>query len=128
VKGASQVLLNSVPVSVNLWSETAISITIPGGATSGAILVHEPQNPLGLNDAYSNGVRFTVTSQPLPNGWLDSDVGSFGLFGNATYANGEFTVSGAGSEIYGTSDSFHFAYQALTGDGSIVARLVSLQG
>jgi hypothetical protein len=37
-------------------------------------------------------------------------------------------VSGAGTQIYGTADAFHFAYQPLLGDGTIVARLVSLQG
>jgi len=127
-QGSSQVLLNGSPVTVTLWSETSIVITIPEGAASGNLLVYDPQNPLGAVGAYSNAVRFTVTPQPLPDGWLDSDIGSFGLFGSATYANGAFTVSGAGSQIYGTTDSFHFAYQSLTGDGSIVARLVSLQG
>jgi hypothetical protein len=123
-QSTSQVLLNGSPVTINLWSETSISITIPDSAESGNLMVTEPQNPLAL----SNAIRFTVTSQPLPDGWLDSDVGQFGAFGSATYTSGVFTVSGAGSQIYGTADSFHFAYQPLTGDGSIVARLVSLQG
>jgi hypothetical protein len=36
-----------------------------------------------------------------------------------------FTVSGAGADIWGTADSFHFAYTALNGDGQIVARVTS---
>jgi hypothetical protein len=36
------------------------------------------------------------------------------------------TVRGAGADIWGTSDGFHFAYQTLTGDGEIVARVESL--
>jgi len=48
--------------------------------------------------------------------------------GNASYANNVFTVNGAGTQIYGTADAFHFVYQPLLGDGTIVARLVSLQG
>jgi hypothetical protein len=48
--------------------------------------------------------------------------------GTATSANGTFTVNGAGAQIYGTADAFHFVYQPLTGDGTLVARLVSVQG
>ena len=44
------------------------------------------------------------------------------------YASGTFTVSGAGSQIYGTADSFHFVYQPVSGDGTIVARVASVQG
>src|SRR6202166_1276073 len=80
----------------------------------------------GMND--SNPVTFTVTSQPLPNPWLDQDVGAVGVAGSASFSNGTFTVNGAGGQIYGTADAFHFVYQPLSGDGSIVARLVSTQG
>jgi hypothetical protein len=79
-----------------------------------------------MND--SNPVIFTVSSQPLPSSWLDQDVGSTGVAGSASYANGTFTVAGAGQQIYGTADAFHFVYQPLSGDGTIVARVVSVQG
>jgi hypothetical protein len=64
-------------------------------------------------------------AQSLPSGWVDGDVGTVGTVGTATYANGVFTVSGAGGGLGGTVDAFHFAYQTLSGDGSIVARVVS---
>jgi len=49
--------------------------------------------------------------------------------GNASYANGTFTVAGAGQGTMITaSDGFHFVYQPLAGDGTIVARVVSVQG
>jgi len=80
-----------------------------------------------MND--SNAVRFTVTSQPLPASWLDQDVGSTGLAGSAGYANGTFTVAGAGQgTFFNSADGFHFVYQPLSGDGTVVARVVSLQG
>jgi len=68
------------------------------------------------------------TSQAVPAPWVDQDVGSVGLAGHASYSSGTFTVSGAGAQIYGSTDAFHFVYQPLGGDGSIVARVVSLQG
>jgi len=58
---------------------------------------------------------------------VDGDIGATGVAGSATYANGTFTVNGAGLQIYGSSDEFNFVSQPLTGNGSIVARLVSLQ-
>jgi uncharacterized protein YceK len=122
-QGNSVVLLNGTAVTINTWSATSISITIPAGATSGPLVVSVAP---GMND--SNPVVFTVTSQPLPSSWLDQDVGSTGLAGSASYANGVFTVKGAGAQIYGTADAFHFVYQPLSGDGTIIARLVSVQG
>jgi len=122
-QGNSVVLLNGTAVTINTWSGTSISITIPGGATSGPLVVSVAP---GMND--SNPVMFTVTTQPLPSSWLDQDVGATGVGGKASYANGVFTVTGAGAQIYGTADAFHFVYQPLSGDGTIVARLVSVQG
>ncbi|MFZ1156261.1 MAG: Ig-like domain-containing protein, partial [Candidatus Sulfotelmatobacter sp.] len=120
-QGSSLVTLNATPAIVNSWSNTSISITIPSGATSGPMVVSVAPS---MND--SNPIEFTVTSQSLPSGWLDGDVGAVGITGNASYANGTFTVSGAGSQNSSTSDAFHFAYQPLSGDGSIVARVVSM--
>jgi hypothetical protein len=71
---------------------------------------------------------YLCTQQP---GWGSVEVGSvvqLGLGDYPNYTNGTFTVSGWGTQIYGTADSFSFAYQGLFGDGSIVARVVSVQG
>ena len=123
-QGGSAVLLNGAAVTINTWSGTSITITIPAGATSGALLVSVAP---GMND--SNAVRFTVTTQPLPASWLDQDVGAVGIAGSAGFTNGTFTVSGAGQGTFFTiSDGFHFVYQPLAGDGTMVARVVSVQG
>src|SRR5712692_9100478 len=113
LQGNSVVTLNGAVVTINTWSATSISITIPAGAPS-------------MND--SNPVIFTVTSQPLPTSWLDQDVGLVGVAGSASYSAGTFTVQGPGTQIFGTTDAFHYVYKPLTGDGTVVARLVSLQG
>ncbi len=123
-QGGSLVLLNGAPVTVNSWGATSLSITIPTGATSGPLVVSVAPS---MND--SNPVVFTVASQPVPNSaWLDQDIGSVGVAGSASFSNGTFTVQAAGTQIYGSADSFHYVYQPLAGDGTISARLVSLQG
>jgi regulation of enolase protein 1 (concanavalin A-like superfamily) len=124
LEAGSVVLLNGAAATINAWSGTSITITIPPGATSGPLLVSVAPN---MND--SNAIPFTVTPQPLPVSWLDRDVGSVGLSGSASYANGTFNVAGAGQgTFFSTSDGFHFVYQPLSGDGTIVARVVSLEG
>ena len=88
-QGNSVITLNGTAVTVNSWIDTSISVTIPSGATSGLFTVSVAP---AMNA--SNGVPFTITSQPLPTGWLDQDIGSVGPAGSATYASGVFTVTG----------------------------------
>ncbi len=45
--------------------------------------------------------------------------------GNTTFANGAYTLTASGSDIWDTADRFQYAYETLTGDGQITARLVS---
>ncbi|UFS72819.1 Ig-like domain-containing protein [Geomonas sp. RF6] len=75
----------------------------------------------------SSAVAVSVIDSHLPPPWDTSDVGSVGIAGNAVYANGVFTVNGAGADIWGSTDAFRFVYQTLTGDGQIVARVAALQ-
>jgi RHS repeat-associated protein len=119
----SVLLLNGTPIAINLWSNTSIVFTVPIGATSGPLVVSVAPT---MND--SNPVTLEVTTQPLPMPWSDGDVGSVGSqIGSATYSSGTFTVAGGGSNIGGTADGMHFVYQALVGDGTIIARVTSLQ-
>src|SRR5690348_15579003 len=118
-QGSSTVTLNSTTATVTSWSATSLTALVPSGATSGTFTVT-------VSGQGATSPTFTVTA--LPSSWSDQDIGSVGTSGSATNANGVFTVEGAGSEIYGTADAFHFAYQSLSGDGSIVARIVSVQG
>src|SRR5262249_18626460 len=73
-------------------------------------------------------VSVTVASMsPLPPPWIDQDVGAVPKAGSAATANGIFTLTGSGSDIWYASDQFHYAYQALSGDGEIVARVATQQ-
>jgi regulation of enolase protein 1 (concanavalin A-like superfamily) len=80
-------------------------------------------------------ISFTVTddgSQPppddnLPTGWIAGDVGSVGAAGSTSFNNGTWTVKGDGADIWGSADSFQFARQNLSGNGSITVRVASMQ-
>jgi len=62
----------------------------------------------------------------LTAGLSSVDLGGATPTGSASYAAGKWTVTGAGSEIWGTNDSCHFAYKALVGDGAIIAKVESV--
>lgn len=61
----------------------------------------------------------------LPPNWADKDIGPVALAGSAQGNNGTFTLSGSGSDIWGKVDGFHFVYQSMTGNGAIIAHLVT---
>jgi regulation of enolase protein 1 (concanavalin A-like superfamily) len=68
-----------------------------------------------------------ATAQPIPpDGWLDGNIN--GGTGGWSYNDEGFTVTGSGTDIWGTADSFHFAYQVLDGDGVFRARVRSIHG
>jgi len=125
-QGNSLATLNNVAMAIGSWSDTSITVTIPTGAVTGYIVVSVAPS---MND--SNPVVFTVTANPLPSGWLDQDIGAVYRAGNASYANGVFTVQTASSGFdpsCGTGlnpDAFHFVYEPLSGDGTIVARVAN---
>jgi hypothetical protein len=64
----------------------------------------------------------------LPAGWTSEDIGSPALAGSASYTNGLWTVAGGGADIWGASDQFNFCSNSLTGDGMIIARVLSQSG
>jgi len=68
------------------------------------------------------------TPGTLPAGWQSQDIGPVGVPGSASEMSGTFTVNGAGEHLWGTEDAFHFAFRSLTGDGTIVAQVTSVQG
>ena len=64
--------------------------------------------------------------KPLPTPWADVDIGAVGQTGSATASGKVFTVQGSGDDIWGNADAFHYAHHALIGDGSLVARALTV--
>lgn len=65
-------------------------------------------------------------AQSVPSPWSSRDIGSPALNGSAASSNGVFTIDAAGEDIWGTSDQFHFVYQAVSGDVDVRARVDSI--
>lgn len=67
-----------------------------------------------------------TSPSPLPSPWQTQDIGAVGVVGSATLNNNIFTIKGSGTDIWDQSDEFQYVYQPLTGDGTITARVTSL--
>jgi regulation of enolase protein 1 (concanavalin A-like superfamily) len=104
------------PYSYNWNSVAAGSYTLTARATDNS-----------SSTTTSSPVSVTVVSGGLPTGWTAQDIGSPSVAGHTTYSSGTYTVEGSGADIWGTSDSFHYAYRSISGDGEIVARVASLE-
>jgi hypothetical protein len=83
----------------------------------------------------TNG-RGVIVGNPvsnLPSGWNDSDINSPGNAGWATSSTtlssgsvvNQWIVNGGGTGIAGTSDQFNFASDAISGDATLSAQILS---
>jgi regulation of enolase protein 1 (concanavalin A-like superfamily) len=102
--------------------------TFAMGATVYAGLAVSSHDSTKLATATFDSVdSVSASASGLPSGWSHGDVGVVGTQGSASESNGTFTVSGAGADVWGSADAFHFVYQSMSGDGQITARVASLQ-
>ena len=76
--------------------------------------------------AISTVLVHAADAPPLPSPWQHQDIGAVTLARSASATEGGFTLKGS-LDIWGTNDGFHFAYQPLKGDGTICARVLSVE-
>jgi regulation of enolase protein 1 (concanavalin A-like superfamily) len=130
----------SFAVATGSWcswtaSSSAPWLTIAGGASgagNGTVSLNA-----AANTAAARTASVTVAGQVFsgsqaaasaPAGWANQDIGAVGAAGGSSVSSsGGISVTGAGADVWGTADALQFAYQPLTGDGSIVARVASIQ-
>ena len=62
----------------------------------------------------------------LPSPWTGGDVGTVSAAGKAGSASNVFDLCGYGAGLTASADSFQFVRQTLSGDGTLTARLTSL--
>jgi regulation of enolase protein 1 (concanavalin A-like superfamily) len=54
------------------------------------------------------------------------DIGAVAAAGSVSVANGTYTVTGSGADIWGTNDEFRFINRSMAGDGVITARVTGI--
>ncbi|MEO5895021.1 MAG: hypothetical protein ABIS06_04920 [Vicinamibacterales bacterium] len=93
-----------------------------------AVTSHEES---ALARAVVSGVRVTTSSEPTPapapaQSISSADVGGPAIVGTTSFSSGTYTIRAGGTDIWDTSDQFHYAYTQVTGDVDVVARVASL--
>lgn len=92
------------------------------------VSVHDDGTPsLSATQSFTVIVNPPSGSTNLPSPWINEDIGEVGVAGHTVFDAGSFTAAGAGADIYGNYDAFHFVHRNATGDVQIIARVVSLQ-
>jgi regulation of enolase protein 1 (concanavalin A-like superfamily) len=110
-----------LPAGLTISPSGLISGTVSAGAAaSNAVTVTVSDGLL------STSASFTWTiAIPAAASLTGTDIGAPPIAGSNSYTGGVYTVSGCGSDIWGTSDQFHYVSQTLVGDGQIIARVTS---
>ena len=108
------------------------SDTIALGDTALIGLAVSSHDPAVAAEAVFDSVSINAYASPvashLPPGWSGTDIGDVGITGRSEESAGLFALAGAGADVWSTSDAFHFVHVALPGDGTITARVASLDG
>jgi len=110
------------PFVINTANAFYSPTTLTAGSTYYWQIVARNNSGLTAGPVWS----FTTATAPvsgLPGPWQTLDIGAVGLPGSALYAAGQFTLKGAGANIWGAADAFRYVYQPFSGDGQIVARV-----
>jgi len=110
------------------WSPIgSTTLAMASTATVGLFVTSHDNNV--LSTAVFDNVSVVGDVNPaLPAPWTHQDVGAPAVAGDATEIAGTFAVTGAGGDIWGAADQFHFVHLPLTGDGTVTARVGSQQG
>jgi hypothetical protein len=92
--------------------------------------------PLFYDNTAGVGNSEAVLALTAPRDWAKHGVSTLSLWFRGYPASvgsftedpvGTFTMTGSGADVWGTSDEFHFAYKTLSGPGTIVARVDSVE-
>jgi regulation of enolase protein 1 (concanavalin A-like superfamily)/fibronectin type 3 domain-containing protein len=85
------------------------------------VVAYDSATPTALLSPSSASMTASTTADVL----TDVDVGVTGAGGNAVASAGNYSVAGSGADIWGTADAFNFAYESLTGDGTLTVYVAS---
>ena len=84
-----------------------------------------------VDDVFIDNVSLTLVDgeaplEAFPSPWQHEDVGQPAIAGDAGLYEDRIVIRGSGNDIWGTRDQFHFAYQKVSGDMEVSARVISM--
>ena len=78
------------------------------------------------DDAPSATAVFSNVSVAVVPRWTAEDIGAVGIAGSQIIGADRMDVVAAGPDVWSSADAFRFVWRPMSGDGVIVARVVSL--
>ena len=100
---------------------SSVTMTMTGTLLAGLAVTSHHSGVLGT----ATFSMVSIGTTTCPTGWNCADIGYTAPAGSQTLSNGTWTIQGAGSDIFGTADQFHYVWQTLSGDGSVSAQVVT---
>lgn len=79
---------------------------------------------VGFNDSAWDTANTALGFVSAPTESMD--IGGPAAAGSFSVSNGVYTVIADGADIWGTADEFHYVYMPLSGDGEMIARVISM--
>ncbi len=114
--------------TIRYTTDSSVPTSTTGTVYSGAVSVSTTTTlkaiayKSGLADSSVSSATYTISSA-----LTDTDIGSPGQAGSASLNGSTYTVNGGGADIWGTSDQFNYDYKTDNGNGTITARVASVQ-
>ena len=68
-----------------------------------------------------------MTYGAAPPTWTGRDIGAVAIPGADAVNGSTYAISASGADVWGTADAFHYVYRTLAVNGSIVARVSTLE-
>src|SRR6266851_4926919 len=123
--GVNYQLIPGTTVDIDMPATTLQGIAVDSGASTNTGTASFSNISIG------NAITTTMTPQapadPCPASWTCTDIGNPNPPGDTTSSGpGTFTLKGTGTGITtGGTDSFHYAYQPVSGNQSLSAQVVT---
>jgi regulation of enolase protein 1 (concanavalin A-like superfamily) len=114
LNGVTGVTFNGTAAMFIPVSTTQLETTVPQGATTGKVTVTT------AGGSVTSVEDFVVA---MSGTWTPLNIGT--ATGSTTESGGQVTLTGLGGDIWGTSDSLHYAYQSANEDRTFIAKLIA---
>lgn len=109
------------------WKRVGRAVVAMSSTAAVGLFVSAHNGGTALGTATFTDVTVVQTGgAPVTAPWTSVDVGAPSVPGSASQSAGTYSVHGSGADIWGADDQFQYVYQSLPGDGTITARVTSL--
>jgi len=111
-------------VTWTLVPNSTKTIGVAGAFLAGMAVTSHQVTAMG-SATFTNVALTTPPPVTCPNGWACTDIGPVTTSGNQALNGNVWTVSGSGTDIYGTADQFHYVYQTTAANNALAAHITA---